>query len=423
MYSIVNFFHKSLLILTAALGVINPTASYSQQEAQELNYTPVEMPNGSKLPYVMEDGVKVFHLIAEPVKQEFAPGLIVNCWGYNGSSPGPMIEAVEGDRVRILVTNKLPAPTSVHWHGLLLPSGMDGVSGLSQRPIPPGETFKYEFTLKQHGTYMYHSHFDEMIQMGMGMMGFFIIHPKNAESPKVDRDFAIFLHEWYLPPGATTPDPTVMLDFNYFTFNGKVAPAVDSLVVRKDQRVRIRLANLSMDNHPIHLHGFFFKITGTGGSRVPSAVQQEDVTVDVPVGTTRDIEFIADVPGDWAFHCHKTHHVMSGMEHGLPNLLGVSQKEEEKELRKLLPMYMGMGEAGMGSMASMGGPKNTLPMTFPGPFSKIEMGGMFTVVKVREDITDYTDPGWYKNPEGTVAKPVDSHKETEVKQGASHANH
>ena len=113
------------------------------------DYTPVVTPNGWTLPYTVRDGVKVFHLIAEPVKHEFAPGLLGECWGYNGTTPGPTIEAVEGDRVRIYVTNRLPEPTSVHWHGILLPNGMDGVSGLTQKAIEPGETFHYEFTLRQ----------------------------------------------------------------------------------------------------------------------------------------------------------------------------------------------------------------------------------------------------------------------------------
>ena len=127
--------------------------------------------------------------------------MIVNCWGYNGSTPGPTIEAVEGDRVRILVTNKLPERTSVHWHGILLPNGMDGVAGLNQPHIEPGETYAYEFTLRQHGTLMYHPHSDEMVQMALGMMGFFVIHPKAPEAPRVDRDFAIMLHEWFVAPG------------------------------------------------------------------------------------------------------------------------------------------------------------------------------------------------------------------------------
>jgi len=128
----------------------------------------------------MKDGVKEFHLTAERIKRELAPGMVINAWGYNGQTPGPTIEAVEGDRVRLLVTNKLGEPTSVHWHGLFVPNGMDGVVGLTQKAIPPGETYVYEFTLKQHGTFIYHPHSDEMIQIAMGMEGFFIVPPQGS---------------------------------------------------------------------------------------------------------------------------------------------------------------------------------------------------------------------------------------------------
>jgi FtsP/CotA-like multicopper oxidase with cupredoxin domain len=155
-----------------------PAVSTKKMEPTAQGYRPVITPNGRTLGYRMNDGVKEFHLIAEEIEHEFAPGTTIKAWGYNGSTPGPTIEAVEGDRVRIYVTNKLPEHTSIHWHGLLLPWGMDGVSGLTQPPIKPGETFVYEFTLVQHGTHMYHPHADEMVQMAMGMMGMFIIHPK-----------------------------------------------------------------------------------------------------------------------------------------------------------------------------------------------------------------------------------------------------
>ena len=363
-------------------------------------------PNVAKLPWIMEDGVKVFHLIAEPVKQEFAPGLVVNCWGYNGSTPGPTIEAVEGERVRILVTNHLPEPTTVHWHGILVPNSMDGVTGLNQAPIPPGKTFTYEFTLKQHGTYMYHPHFDEMTQMAMGLMGFFIIHPKEPESPAIDRDFAIFVHEWYIPSGGSTPDPMVMLDFNYFTFNGKIYPGAAPLVVKQGQRVRLRFANLSMDNHPLHLHGFAFTVTGSGGWTLPKSAQYLGNTIDVVVGNTHDVEFVADEPGDWALHCHKPHHLMSGMEHNIPNMLGVDQGELAEKIQKIFPDYMPMGDTGMGEMFEMSQhmqrPNNFLPFGSPGPFGLIDMSGMFTVVKVRDGITNYTDPGWYGQPADKV---------------------
>lgn len=375
-------------------------------------YVPVTTPNGCTLSWTMDGDVKVFHLIAEPVARQFAPGLVVNCWGYNGQTPGPTIEAVEGDRVRIFVTNKLPAPTTVHWHGILLPNGMDGVSGLNQKPIPPGQTCKYEFTLRQSGTHMYHSHFDEMTQIALGMMGFFIIHPKNpAENEKVDRDFCIMLHEWFIPIGATTPDPMVMLDFNYFTFNSTVWPGTDPLVVKKGQKVRIRLGNLSMDSHPIHLHGYEFAVTAQGAKRMQPFNQYDAVTINVPVGDTRDIEFVANEPGDWAFHCHKSHHTMSGMEHALPNLVGVDLSDMQEKIQKILPGYMAMGQTGMGEMLEMSGmprPKNVLPFSSSGPFGQIGMGGMFTVLKVRDGITSYVDPGWYQNPPGTMAELVDS---------------
>ncbi len=371
-------------------------------------------PNVKNLTWKMQDGVKVYHLIAEQVKQEFAPGFIVNTWGYNGSSPGPTIEAVEGDRVRIVVTNRLPEATTIHWHGILLPNNMDGVAGLNQAPIKPGETFTYEFTLKQHGTYMYHPHFDEMTQIAMGMMGFFIIHPKEADEEPVDRDFAIFGHEWYIPAGASTPDPMAMLDFNYFTFNGRIFPGTDSLVVKKGERVRIRFANLSMDNHPIHLHGYAFTVTANGGWRLPTSAQYLTSTIDVGVGNTTDIEFVADEPGDWALHCHKTHHTMNGMEHDIPNMLGVDQEAIAERIKKIFPDYMPMGTKGMGEMFETGHhdmkrPPNFLPFGSPGPYSIIEMGGMFTILKVREGISDYSDPGWYAQPDKKQGAPSHSH--------------
>src|SRR5262249_2133050 len=218
-------------------------------ETPVTSYAPVTVPNGSTLPWRLVDGGKVYHLVVEAFMREFAPGLRVTCWGYNGQTPGPVIEAVEGDRVRIYVTNRLPEATSVHWHGILLPNGMDGVSGLTQRPIPVGQTFKYEFTLRQSGTYMYHSHFDEMVQMGMGVMGLFGIHPRLPRTPWIDRDFAIMLSEGAIKPGARRPAPTVKTDFNVLTMNGKVSPATEPLVVRIGQRVRIRLGNLGATNH------------------------------------------------------------------------------------------------------------------------------------------------------------------------------
>ena len=370
---------------------------------------PVTVPNGSTLPWKLVNGVKVYHLVAQPFTHEFAGGLRAECWGYNGTTPGPLIEAVEGDRVRFYVTNRLPEATAVHWHGLFVPNGMDGVAGLTQPGIPPGETFRYEFTLRQSGTFMYHSHFDEMVQMGLGTIGMFVVHPRAPLGPPVDRDFSLMLSEWAIKPGTRRPDPTVMNDFNIFTVNGKVFPATAPLVVRTGQRVRIRLGNLgATDHHPFHIHGHAFRVTGTDAGRVPESAWMPAATVLVPVGSTRDIEFVADAPGDWPFHCHMTHHTMNQMGHGLPNMLGVKPGPLDGKVRKLLPDYMTMGESGMGNMGAMseamGVPPNSIPMLGgAGPFGPIDMGGMFTILKGRAGITTYEDPGWYRHPAGTVA--------------------
>jgi FtsP/CotA-like multicopper oxidase with cupredoxin domain len=365
------------------------------------------VPNGAKLPYKIVAGVKVFHLVAEEVDHEYAPGIKARCWGYNGHVHGPTIEAVERDRVRIYVTNRLPAATTLHCHGILLENGMDGVGGLNQRAIQPGETFKYELTLRQSGMGMYHSHHDEMTQMGLGMTGLFVIHPRTPRGPRVDRDFALMLHEWKVNVGASRPDPNEMVEFNLLTINGKAFPGTDALVVKKGQRVRIRIGNLSaMDHHPIHLHGYQFKITETDGGAIADSAQWPETTVLVPVGSTRTIEFVANEPGDWAVHCHMTHHVMNQMGHGVPNMIGVKAGKLDAKVQRLLPGYMTMGQAGMADMGDMqmGVPKNSIPMLGGrGKHDIITMGGMFTILKVREHLAGYADPGWYDAPPGTMA--------------------
>jgi FtsP/CotA-like multicopper oxidase with cupredoxin domain len=371
-------------------------------------YNPVVTLNGWTLPWRMKDGVKEFHLIAEPVEREIAPGMKANLWGYNGQSPGPTIECVEGDRVRIFVTNKLPEHTTVHWHGILLPSGMDGVGGLTQPQIPSGKTFVYEFTMKKSGTFMYHPHADEMVQMAMGMMGFLVVHPKDPKQHAVDRDFVFLMASYDVEPGAKTPRVAEMTNFNLWTWNSRTFPGIDSLPVRKGDRVRIRIGNLTMTNHPIHLHGYDFVVSGTDGGWVQPSARWPEVTVDVPVGAMRAIEFVADEPGDWAFHCHKSHHTMGPMGHSVPTMIGVDHRHVAKKITTLIPDYMVMGERGMADMQEMEMPlpDNTLPMmTGKGPFGALEMGGMFTVVKVREGLArnDYKDPGWYSHPKGTVA--------------------
>ncbi len=372
------------------------------------DYQPVVTLNGWTLPYRMNGEWKEFHLVAEPVVREFAPGMNAHLWGYNGQSPGPTIEAVEGDKVRLFVTNKLPEHTTIHWHGQLLPNGMDGVGGLTQPQIKPGKTFVYEFQLLKSGTFMYHPHADEMVQMAMGMMGMFIVHPRDPAFMRVDRDFVFLLAAYDIEPGGAVPRVAEMTDFNLWTFNSRVFPGIDHLVVRKGDRTRVRVGNLTMTNHPIHMHGYDFSVTCTDGGWVRPEARWPEVTVDMPVGAMRAFEFDAVYEGDWALHCHKSHHTMNAMGHGLANFIGVKKDDIAPRIQRLVPDYMAMGNAGMADMGEMEMllPENTLPMmTGFGQFGALEMGGMFTVVKVRDGLAanDYRDPGWFKHPQGTVA--------------------
>jgi FtsP/CotA-like multicopper oxidase with cupredoxin domain len=375
-------------------------------------YRPTITPGGATLPFRVVDGVKIFHLVAEEVEHELAPGLRARCWGYNGRVHGPTLEAVEGDRVRVYVTNRLSAPTTVHWHGVFLPNGMDGVGGLTQRAIAPGETYAYEWTFRQSGTFMYHSHHDEMTQMAMGLMGMIVVHPRRPSADhRVDRDFVIMLGEWKIVPGTGRPDPNEMTDFNVLTMNARAFPGTAPLVCRTGDRIRIRFGNLSaMDHHPIHLHGFWFKIVGTDGGAIPPAAQWPETTVLVPTGSTRDIELVVDEPGDWAMHCHMTHHVMNQMGHRIPNLIGVDPGDLDRRGAHVVPGYMTMGQHGMGDMGrmKMKVSGNSIPMVgAEGPHDYITMGGMFTLLKVRDQIEGDGDPGWYRHPPGTMATVAD----------------
>ncbi len=270
----------------------------------------VQTPDLKDLPFTADNGVKVFNLIAEPVKQQIAPGKIVDLWGFNGSAPGPTIQVNQGDRVRIVVDNHLPEPTSMHWHGFEIPHNMDGGPGISQDPIRPGGRFVYEFTLHQAGTYFYHSHL--AMQEMMGMLGAFIMHPKSPYAPRVDKDFVVLLQEYAVLPNNSVPN-TMNMEFNWLVFNGKAGPATTPLVVRLGDRVRIRMINLGMDHHPIHLHGHTFHTTGTEGGRIPEIAWIPGNTVLVGVAQSRDVEFVANNPGDWMLHCHLPHHMMNQM--------------------------------------------------------------------------------------------------------------
>ncbi len=318
-------------------------------------FAPVVTPDLAKLPYKLVDGVKEFNLIAEVIQTELIPGRAMTAWGYNGSVPGPSIEVQEGDRVRIIVDNRLPEPTSMHWHGLEVPFEMDGVPGVVQDPILPGGTFTYEFTLEQNGTFFYHSHM--AMQEMLGMIGLFIVHPKQAHAPKVDRDFGIILQEFALKPNNAVPN-TLAMEYNWLTMNGKSGPATTPMIVKVGERVRIRLVNLGMDHHPIHLHGTQFVVTGSEGGRAPETTWAPGNTVLVGVAQAKDIEFVMKKPGDWMMHCHMPHHGMNQMVSMVGPISGMEYPKDDPA-KKQVPgypqdMWMVMDEPFKGKPETLG---------------------------------------------------------------------
>jgi manganese oxidase len=267
-------------------------------------------PDIPDLPYEMDGNIKVFRLTSEVVKRKIAPFKTIDAWGYNGSCPGPTIQIQQGDRVRVIFENRLPESTTVHWHGLEIPIAQDGVPWISQKPIPPGEKYTYEFTVHQEGTFFYHAH--SAMQEMMGQIGLFIAHPEKPYKPRVDHDYAMVLQEWAVLPSNTTPNSAGM-EFNWLTFNGVSAPAITPMIARLGSRVRLRIVNLGMDHHPIHLHGNQFVQTGTEGGRAPESTWYPMNTVLVGVAQARVIEFDAKYPGSWMVHCHLPHHMMNNM--------------------------------------------------------------------------------------------------------------
>jgi len=273
-------------------------------------YLPMVTPDVADLPHRMEGGVKVFEFAAEPVKRKIAPFKTIEAWGYNGSIPGPTIQVQRGDRVRVFFENRLPESTTLHWHGLEIPLEQDGVPFISQKPVAPGEKYVYEFTVHQEGTFFYHAH--SAMQEMMGQIGFFVAHPEKDYKPRVHHDYGLILQEWAVLPNNTVPN-TAAMEFNWLTFNGVSAPMTTPLLARLGSRVRLRILNLGMDHHPVHLHGNQFVLTGTEGGRAPESTWFPMNTVLVGVAQARVVEFEAKYPGSWMIHCHLPHHMMNSM--------------------------------------------------------------------------------------------------------------
>ncbi len=284
-------------------------------------------------PTAQAQDVKEFNLVAKEVLWELAPGKTIKAWAYNGQVPGPELRVKEGDLVRVTFKNELPGATGIHWHGIDVPNAMDGVPGVTQEAVKPGETFVYEFVAKPAGTRFYHTHGsgqgDEALQMDMGLSGAFIIEPQ--EKPRYDREYTLILDDWIVSSSAMATEPhgahgnsqpmqeemgpgEVMEAYNLFTINGKAFPATKPLMVKQGERVRLRLINISsMGFHPMHLHGHQFKVVATDGNPVPEAAQLTKNVINVAPGESYDIEFVADNPGRWVFHCHELHHADAGM--------------------------------------------------------------------------------------------------------------
>ena len=273
-------------------------------------FLPMVTPDVPDLPYEMDGVVKVFKLVAEPVTRKIAPFKTIDAWGYNGSCPGPTIQVQQGDRVRVIFTNHLPESTSLHWHGLELPIEQDGVPWISQKPVAPGETYTYEFTVHQEGTFFYHAH--GAMQEMIGQIGFFIAHPEKPYRLRADHDYGVILQEWAVLPNNSVPN-TAAMEYNWLTFNGLSAPAITPMLARLGSRVRLRIVNIGMDHHPIHLHGHQFVMTGTEGGRAPESSWYPMNTVLVGVAQARVVEFEAKYPGAWMVHCHLPHHMMNSM--------------------------------------------------------------------------------------------------------------
>jgi len=285
--------------------------------------------------------VKEFNLVAQAIDWELTPGKMIKAWAYNGQIPGPELRVQEGDRVRVTFKNELPVATAIHWHGVDVPNAMDGVPGVTQEPVQPGHTFVYEFIAKPAGTRFYHTHGsgmgDEAMQMDMGLSGAFIIEPHGK--PQYDREYTLILDDWVWPsPSMESASQTmsmsphevqgqmtqpsqlgmgpgeVMENYNAFTINGKSFPATQPLVVKPGEWVRLRLINVSsMTFHPMHPHGHQFRVVATDGNPVPEAAQLTKNTITVMPGESYDIEFVADNPGTWLFHCHELHHADQGL--------------------------------------------------------------------------------------------------------------
>jgi FtsP/CotA-like multicopper oxidase with cupredoxin domain len=238
-------------------------------------------------PTILDDGTKQWEITASVIQWETEPGTILEAYAYNGTVPGPQLRAEVGDRVRIILHNELPVPTTIHSHGLMVPSAMDGVPVISQPAVMPGESFTYEFTLRNSGSHMYHSHFMADHQVPMGLLGAFVVtDPTDAAEPAADIDYTMIINDG--PLG--------------FTLNGKGFPATEPIVATQGQTIRVRYMNEGLQIHPMHLHGMRQLVIAKDGYLLPDPHYED--TVLVAPGERIDVLVEATELGAWAYHCH-----------------------------------------------------------------------------------------------------------------------
>ena len=244
-------------------------------------------------PEILDDGTLQWELTASVIEWETEPGTVVEAYAYNGMVPGPQLRAEVGDRIRIILTNELPEPTTIHSHGLIVPNDMDGVPVISQPAVMPGESFTYEYTVRNAGSHMYHSHFMAEHQVPMGLLGAFIVTDPAAGDPAVDQDVAMILNDG--PLG--------------YTINGKGFPATAPIVAQLGETIRIRYMNEGLQIHPMHLHGIAQLVVAKDGYTLPEPHWED--TVLVAPGERIDVIVEASELGAWAYHCHILTHAES----------------------------------------------------------------------------------------------------------------
>lgn len=374
-----------ILVLSACASNQNAEVDSKKEENVVQTSTETTQKDGSTTNIETLTGNE-FTIVAKEATHQLNSKVSVEAWTFNGSVPGSQIRVKEGEKVKITLKNELPDPVSIHWHGIPVPNSMDGIPGVTQDAVQPGESFTYEFTATHPGTYMYHTHQEAVTQMDKGLYGSFIVEPKEKT---YDRDFTLMLDEWISNPaesdsamnnmggmdhsnmgnmdhsnmsnmdhGAASDSQndmhgssTMVHDmsiYDVYTFNGKSGDAVEPLKVKEGETVRIRLANVGYLSHNIHLHGHKYKVVAIDGQELNEPKEIQDQLISIAPGERYDIEFVADNPGTWYLEDHGDAEGTEGMR-AMIQYEGVSESKDKSNSSEALPVF---------SFANYGGTKN-----------------------------------------------------------------